>query len=251
MASMIAPPIEWQRPNQGCGQDGPSTSSTKALRSRSNKEKSSIWPLRGFFNCRAEPPCPRQSMVATAKPRASNSAITSKYFSMNSDRPCSRTTVPRTAVCGTQRAVRSCTPSTTRAIATMASGGAGLSWVETRCIKRSEIARGPYRAFFGEDYARDDRLRLPAFSRKREKDLQGLLELLPAFGRRIGFAHRSRSVAAGRGSQFTPGRARFGGLPVGLLGGAFDLTARSRLERDDRSVCALLAHLELPDQAGQ
>ena len=51
-----------------------------ATRSRSNSEKSSIWPLRGFFNWRAEPPCPRQSIVATAKPRSSTAATTSKIF---------------------------------------------------------------------------------------------------------------------------------------------------------------------------
>ena len=33
--SMIAAPIEWQRPNQGCGHEGPKTSSIKAARSRS------------------------------------------------------------------------------------------------------------------------------------------------------------------------------------------------------------------------
>jgi hypothetical protein len=94
-----------------------------------------MWPLRGFFNCRAEPPCPRQSIVATAKPRASNCPITSKYFSMNSDRPCRIATVPRTALGGTQRAVRNRTPSTARTTATLAPGGIGFSGVETRCME--------------------------------------------------------------------------------------------------------------------
>ena len=41
----------------------------KVSTSVSNSEKLPTWPLRGSGNCRDECPCPRQSMVATAKPR--------------------------------------------------------------------------------------------------------------------------------------------------------------------------------------
>ena len=44
---------------------------------------------------RPEPPCPRQSSAATAKPRPRNSSITSKYFSMNSVWPFSSAQSPR------------------------------------------------------------------------------------------------------------------------------------------------------------
>ena len=46
---------------------------------------------------REEPPWPRQSMVATAKPRRRRSVMVSKYFSMYSVRPWNRQTVPKPA----------------------------------------------------------------------------------------------------------------------------------------------------------
>ena len=55
-------------------------------------------PARG-----SEPPWPRQSMVATAKPRPRSSSITSKYFSMNSVWPFSSTQTPRAATSGSGR----------------------------------------------------------------------------------------------------------------------------------------------------
>jgi len=51
--------------------------------------------LSGFRVSRLEPPCPRQSSTATAKPRRRSSPTTSKYFSMNSARPGKMQTVPR------------------------------------------------------------------------------------------------------------------------------------------------------------
>ena len=61
---------------------------------------------------RVEPPWPRQSMVATAKPRPRNSSITSKYFSMNSVWPFKSTHTPRagTSGAGSKRAARKVAP---------------------------------------------------------------------------------------------------------------------------------------------
>jgi hypothetical protein len=69
--------------------------------------------LAGVRQNRSDPPWPRQSIAATAKPRLNNSPTTSKYFSMNSPRPPSRTTVPM-GDNGAQRAVRKRTPSAAR-----------------------------------------------------------------------------------------------------------------------------------------
>ena len=90
----MLPPIEWASPMKGGGQSGSTMSFMKRMRSRSYSQKPRTWPLRGFASMRCEPPCPRQSMVATAKPRRRKSAMTSKYFSMNSVRPPNRQTVP-------------------------------------------------------------------------------------------------------------------------------------------------------------
>ena len=52
-------------------------------------------PCGDCATCAARRPWPRQSKATTAKPRASSSATISKYFSMNSARPCRMQTVPR------------------------------------------------------------------------------------------------------------------------------------------------------------
>ena len=69
-------------------------------RSSSYSLKSPTKLLRLSSVMRPEPPWPRQSMVATAKPRPRNSSITSKYFSMNSVCPFSSTQTPRAGTVG-------------------------------------------------------------------------------------------------------------------------------------------------------
>ena len=64
-------------------------------------------PCGGSASARSDRPCPRQSSVATAKPRARRSRTVSKYFSMNSARPWNRQTVPLRPGGGCQRAKRS------------------------------------------------------------------------------------------------------------------------------------------------
>ena len=108
---MTVPPIEWPMAKIGGGQSGSTTSFMKVSRSSSYSEKSPTWPLRGSASLRSEPPWPRQSSVATAKPRERNSRTVSKYFSMNSARPWNRQTVPLRPGGGCQRAKRRLTPS--------------------------------------------------------------------------------------------------------------------------------------------
>ena len=89
------PPMEWAMAIYGGWQSGSTISFMKAARSRSKSAKERTCPFQGLASSRSDPPCPRQSMVATANPRRRRSAITSKYFSMNSPRPWKRQTVPR------------------------------------------------------------------------------------------------------------------------------------------------------------
>src|SRR5215468_5367601 len=98
-------------------------------RSISYSPKSSTCPLRGSGNCREECPCPRQSMVATAKPRRRRSLIVSKYFSMNSPRPPKTQTVPL-PVAESQRAKRNSTPSGVPTLPSIAPSGTGLPGME-------------------------------------------------------------------------------------------------------------------------
>src|SRR6185437_4664548 len=81
----------------------------KVVRSSSNSEKSRTCALRVSARARLDPPWPRQSNVATMKPRACSSPITSPYFSMNSVLPCSSTQTPRSGApgLGGKTAVRS------------------------------------------------------------------------------------------------------------------------------------------------
>ena len=88
--SSTVAPIEWPSAKSGGGQSGSTTSFMKASRSRSYSAKSRTWPLRRIGSARSESPCPRQSRIATAKPRARRSRTVSKYFSMNSARPGNR-----------------------------------------------------------------------------------------------------------------------------------------------------------------
>ena len=78
--------IECASPRCGRGNLAPSMRNA-VERSLTGSSKLLRWPLSGFCNSRPERPCPRQSMVATAKPRRRKSVIVSKYFSMNSVRP--------------------------------------------------------------------------------------------------------------------------------------------------------------------
>src|SRR6266508_1784918 len=76
-------------------------------------------------------PCPRQSRVATAKPRPRRSRTVSKYFSMNSARPWNRQTVPLRPGGGCQRANRKVTPSRVLSVPETAPSGNGLAGMET------------------------------------------------------------------------------------------------------------------------
>src|SRR6266545_1874522 len=76
-------------------------------------------------------PCPRQSRVATAKPRPRRSRTVSKYFSMNSARPWNRQTVPLRPGGGCQRAKRKVTPSRVLSVPETAPSGTGLAGMET------------------------------------------------------------------------------------------------------------------------
>ena len=140
---ITVPPIECPIAKIGGGQSGSTTSFISTSTSRSYSEKSPTWPLRGSLSVRSEPPCPRQSMVATAKPRARNSRTVSKYFSMNSARPWNRHTVPLRPGGGCQRAKRILTPSRVLSMPVTTSSGTGLAGMETRSMKfdRSRAAR--------------------------------------------------------------------------------------------------------------
>ena len=95
LRSRMLPPMECASAVNGGWQLGSTISLMKSERSRSKSANERTWPLRGLPSSRSEPPCPRQSSVATAKPRLRRSATTSKYFSMYSVRPWKTQTVPR------------------------------------------------------------------------------------------------------------------------------------------------------------
>src|SRR5215469_15525699 len=73
----------------------------KAEKSASYSLKSRTWALSGSAMRRSEPPCPRQSRMAPANPRAASSAVTSPYFSMNSVWPSKMAQKPPGAAPGT------------------------------------------------------------------------------------------------------------------------------------------------------
>src|SRR5262245_61415927 len=84
---------------------------------------------------RSERPWPRQSSVATAKPRALSSRTISKYFSMNSMRPWKMHTVPLRCDGGGQRANLIEMPSRVFRTPTTAPSGTGLAGIETSFIE--------------------------------------------------------------------------------------------------------------------
>jgi hypothetical protein len=86
-----------------------------------------------------------QSVAAMAKPRASKSPTTAKYFSMNSPPPPRRTIVP-TGDDRIQRTVRSQTSSAAQIHSAIASGGTGFSGVETNAIGRKARWMGCFEA---------------------------------------------------------------------------------------------------------
>ncbi len=134
------PPIEWPTANSGGGQSGSTTSFMNASTSSSYSEKSPTWPLRRSDSSRSDIPWPRQSSVATAKPRARSSRAVSKYFSMNSARPWNRQTVPLRPGGGCQRAKRRLTPSRALIVPETTSSGTGLAGMETRIHGHVEAA---------------------------------------------------------------------------------------------------------------
>ena len=73
--------------------------------------------------------------MATAKPRARASPTTSKYFSMNSARPGSTSSVPLRPWGGAQRAKRNATPSGVLRTPVTAPSGTGFAGVEMRVIE--------------------------------------------------------------------------------------------------------------------
>ena len=73
----MAPPMEWPSAKIGGGQSGSTTCSMKASRSAAYSRKLRIWPLWRSESARSDRPCPRQSSVATAKPRARRSRTVS------------------------------------------------------------------------------------------------------------------------------------------------------------------------------
>src|ERR1700719_2169222 len=88
---------------------------------------------------RSDRPWPRQSSVATAKPRERRSRTVSKYFSIHSARHCKMTTVPLRPAGGSQRAKRKLTPSGVFNSPATKLSGTGLAGMETSFM---EIVRG-------------------------------------------------------------------------------------------------------------
>src|SRR5450432_3147743 len=113
----------------------------KVSTSISKSEKLSTCPLRGSGSCREECPCPRQSIVATAKPRWRRSRTVSKYFSMNSPRPVKTQTVPLALSGQSQRAKRNSTPSGVLTLPVTASSGPGLSGMATSFMAEPDRGR--------------------------------------------------------------------------------------------------------------
>src|SRR3954468_24296720 len=132
---ITVPPMECATAKIGGGQSGSTTSFMKVSRSCSYSEKSPTWPLRGSSYLRCDRPWPRQSKVATAKPRERSTRTVSKYFSMNSARPWMMQTVPLRPGGGCQRAKRRLTPSRVLSMPVTTSSGTGLAGIETRSMK--------------------------------------------------------------------------------------------------------------------
>ena len=112
--SRICAPIEWASATgfSPAASMGVTIQLIRVSRSSSYSLKSWTKLLRLSWVMRPEPPWPRQSMVATAKPRPRNSSITSKYFSMNSVCPFRTRQVPRARTSGSasNRAARKVAP---------------------------------------------------------------------------------------------------------------------------------------------
>ena len=103
----------------------------KVSRSMPYCAKFVMWPFRLSLSSRLDRPCPRQSSVATAKPRALSSRTTSKYFSMNSVRPWKMHTVPFLPAGGGQRANLNVAPSGVLNTPVTAPSGTGFAGIET------------------------------------------------------------------------------------------------------------------------
>src|SRR5262249_57808174 len=80
--------------------------------------------------------------VETAKPRARMSRTVSKYFSMNSERPGNRQTVPLRPGGGAQRAKRNDTPSGVLRVPVTTASGTGLAGMEKRGMREGSCT--PY-----------------------------------------------------------------------------------------------------------
>src|SRR5690606_22398366 len=89
------------------------------------------WPLRGSGSWRDECPCPRQSIIATAKPRSRKSRTVSKYFSICSPRPVNRQTVPLRPCGDGHRAKRKSTPSEVLTAPLTQFSGTGFAGIES------------------------------------------------------------------------------------------------------------------------
>jgi len=87
--------------------------------------------LRESRRRRDEWPCPRQSIIATAKPRSRKSRTVSKYFSICSPRPVKTQTVPLRPAGGAHRANRNSAPSGVLMVPVTTSSGTGLAGIET------------------------------------------------------------------------------------------------------------------------
>src|SRR5207244_3782517 len=88
---------------------------------------------------RDEWPWPRQSIMATAKPRSRKSRTVSKYFSIGSLRPVKTQTVPLRPAGGAQRANRNSAPSGVLIVPLTTSSGTGLAGIETSVMRRSRL----------------------------------------------------------------------------------------------------------------
>src|SRR5262249_58789736 len=101
--------------------------------------------------------------VGTANARARRSRTVSKYFSMNSERPWNKQTVPLRPGGGSQRAKRSDTPSGVLTVPETAASGTGLAGMETRFMRggsRTPYSRAPgsLHATESKKVAQQDRL---------------------------------------------------------------------------------------------
>src|SRR5260363_17993 len=99
------------------------------------------YPLRGSRSRRDEWPWPRQSIIATAKPRSRRSRTVSKYFSIISPRPLNTQTVPLRPGGGAQRAKRSSAPSDVLIVPLTTSSGTGLAGIETSVMRETDVVR--------------------------------------------------------------------------------------------------------------